>query len=184
VSLTGAAVAYLKADLRGDSEPADFQFSSKDDEPVLRNLHNGLLVAYLVDRGDDFQYVSHRNLKTEGISEEALHKNAVANLAKLAQRKLRVTDQDGYYAVFLDGNFEASLVLVDQLWDRGMARLVSSEFLACVPARDILAFCDSGSPSGVEKLRNVINRVWPDGHHLLTRSLYRRRHSRWERVLD
>lgn len=50
-----------------------------------------------------------------------------------------------------------------------------------VPARDILMFCDAQSGAGVQEIAGRIDRVWPDGDHLLRRELYIRGNQAWQR---
>jgi uncharacterized protein YtpQ (UPF0354 family) len=182
--LSESAIAYIKPDLTAAPGIRSDRQLSVDDSPVLKSLQNGLLVSYIVDTGSHFEYVQNRHLRSEGCDEDTLHRNAVENLAKLAQEKLRVSTYQGFYAALLGGNFEASLLLVDSLWDEDLAHLVSNDFLACIPARDILAFRDSASRVGEDELRGQVGRVWSGADHLLTQSLYRRRGIRWERVDD
>jgi hypothetical protein len=55
------AIAYLKPDLTNDdSEPT--VSLNHEDSPVLRDLHNGLVVAYLVDVGTSFEYLQNRHI--------------------------------------------------------------------------------------------------------------------------
>lgn len=167
------AIAYLKADLTG--EGGDAVSMVGDDEPILRRLGNGLLVSYLVDEGEYFSYVQRRHLTLSGLSESALHEKAVANLAALlGQREARLLDAvDGVSAIIFDGNFEASLVLVDSLWDEEFAHLVPNGFLVAIPTRHTLAFCDAQSQVGIAELRRVIARAQNEDHPLQP-VLYRR----------
>jgi len=82
------AIAYLKPNLTNDESEATVSLKHED-SPVLRDLHNGLLVAYLVDEGTRFDYLQNRHLVAAGIDEERLHKTAVGNLYSLAERHLR-----------------------------------------------------------------------------------------------
>src|SRR5687768_10688855 len=108
------ATAYLKA-VAPDSEPA-VQLGD-DHSPVLRPLGHGLLVAYLVDEGDRFSYVQGRHLRQNRISADELHDIGIRNLDGIAAAHLEVRDCGPYFAVLAGGNFEASLILLDHLWD-------------------------------------------------------------------
>ena len=178
------AIAYLKPDLAGDdSKPV---ITLKDlDSPVLRNLHNGLLVAYLVDQGTIFDYLQNRDLIAAGLDEEKLHKTAIDNLYSLAERHMRVESCGPAFTLFMEGNFEASVLLLDRVWDISLASYVKGGFVAAVPTRDVLAFADSSSPDAVAELRAIICRVHSGGaDHPLANSLYRRRNGVWIRSLD
>jgi len=150
-----------------------------EDQPVLRVLPCDLLVAYMIDEGDHFSYVQNRDLEEERVSADTLHQYGIANLATMLNDQLQIQQTEGIFAAFLDGNFEASLLLVDALWNQALAHVVDNDFVCCIPARDVLAFCDSASEEGIAKLQEVVERIWPGGDHLLTDKLYRREDHQW-----
>ena len=80
----------------------------------------------------------------------------------------------------MGGNFEASLLLVDELCDETYCHVVENDFVAVIPQRDILAFCDSESDVGEAQLIETIARIWPSEDHLLSDKLYRRVDRQWE----
>jgi uncharacterized protein YtpQ (UPF0354 family) len=168
-----AAMAYLKPLVTAD-ESDEVSVVEGDDAPVLLDLKNGLCVAYLLDEGDRFVYVDQGDLSAAGLSQSELHGLALENLREFSRSKLRVEVHGDVYAVLLDGNFEASLILVAELWERGVAKLLPNGCVAALPARDVLAFCDSESSAGLEELRQVVRRVYPSGDHLLSERLYQR----------
>jgi uncharacterized protein YtpQ (UPF0354 family) len=144
------------------------------DSPVISDLNNGLLFGYVVDQGGHFQYIQRRHLVDAGMTEAKLRQNAVNNLAVLLSKKgAKVQPYEDCFAVFFDGNFEASLVLVDTLWDEHLAHLAPNGFIIAIPNRDMLAFCDAMSETGIEQLRQTIGRV-EGGDHPITPTLYRR----------
>jgi hypothetical protein len=171
------ALAYLKPQIPS-SDPAPVVSLSADDSPVMREFLPGLLTAYLVDEGDSFAYVQGRDLRLADVSEEELHRQAVANLAALADDQLTIRENGPLSALFLDGNFEASLLLLDDLWTDRLREYARDPIVA-IPARDILAFSDVESAAGVSELRAVVKRLWPSGDHLLSENLYRRVDGRW-----
>ena len=175
-----SAIAYLRPDLSDEPGEADFILGGND-EPILRPLGNGMLVAYLVDQGDHFMWVQRKHLVAEGVMPAALHDQAVANLGAKAREMLRVTDQGEFFACFLDGNFEASLLLLSDLWDTHLHELTPHGVVVGVPARDILMFCDAQSESGMQEIARRVDRVWPDGDHLLRRELYIRGNQAWQK---
>jgi hypothetical protein len=132
----------------------------------------------LVDEGDSFSYIQGRDLRETGIREEELHHRAVANLAARADGNVTVRQSRSTWALFFDGNFEASLMHLDDLWTHEL-REYAPDPVVVVPARDVLAFCDVESVDGVSELRAVVKRVWPVGDHLLSEHLYRRTEGKW-----
>src|SRR5882757_2569638 len=125
-------------------------------------------------RGVDFSTSSGRRLLAERMTEAELHRNAVANLALLLNDRGAEIHPcaDGFVVVF-DGNFEASLLLVDDLWDRQLAHLAPNGFVAAVPNRNILAFCDLKTPEGPLQLRRIIQSVGTGDHPISTALYYR-----------
>ena len=73
-----------------------------------------------------------------------MHRQAVQNLAELAEGKVTVRQSGPVWALFFDGNFEAILTLVDDLWT-SLLREYARDPVVAIPTRDILAFCDADS---------------------------------------
>jgi uncharacterized protein YtpQ (UPF0354 family) len=171
---------YIKADLNSDSGPA--LVLGHDDSPVMRDLENGLLVLYVVDTGQAFEFVQNRHLSIAGIDADALHAASMGNFLAYTAERTRMQPHGSIFALFLDGNFEASLLLVDSLWDESLAGYAPNGFIVAVPTRDVLAFADAASVVGIEELREVVFRVFSSGDHPISSDLYRRHSGRWVRL--
>jgi uncharacterized protein YtpQ (UPF0354 family) len=172
------AIAYLKAEAPAGDPQSTLELD-EDDSPVLKKLETGLLVAYLVDLGESFTYVQGRDLKTAGIDAAQLHAHALANLEEAADGKVTIRQNGPIWALFFDGNFEASLILLDNLWEDVLGEYHGGTPAIAVPARDVLCFCNASSTAGIAELRDVIRRVWPRGDHLLSDQIFERRGRRW-----
>jgi uncharacterized protein YtpQ (UPF0354 family) len=181
--ISSNAVAYLKPDVSYEVSEPDLELS-RDDSPVLRNIGNGLLVAYLIDEGDYFRYIQQKDIDEDGISEDELHKIGLTNLFDLVEGNLEVQNYDDIYVVNLDGNFEASLILLDQLWDISFRDFFPGDYVVAIPARDVLSFCDYSFSEGRQKLKAVIDRVTAGGDHLLSDRLLKRVGCSWEAIVD
>jgi len=178
VSFTDRAIAYLKAVFPLDE--SETITLSRGDSPVLRPLTDGLLIAYAVDVGASYQLVQHRHLDDEHTSEERLHEVGIRNLLTTAsERDLRVQPYQNIYAVLMGGDFEASLILLDQLWEHQFRQFVAGEYAIAIPARDILAFCNSTSTQGLDELRQLIERVHATSDHPISSRIYVRRQAHW-----
>jgi uncharacterized protein YtpQ (UPF0354 family) len=152
---------------------------SFDDSPVMRDLDNGLLVAYLIDEGSAYGYAQYRDLTTSGVTENVLHAAAIENLYALAEQKLKVQPHGSIFALLMGGTFEASMVLLDDLWEHSLSDYVSGDFLVAIPARDVLAFGEASSPAAVNELQAVISRLMDSGGAELSTALYRRKGAAW-----
>jgi uncharacterized protein YtpQ (UPF0354 family) len=164
------AVAYLKA---AHTMPGNGAGTTDPNDPVLTRLTEGVVIAYVVDEPQGLVFVQRRHLQEANMSVEQLHRQAVTNLSKLRDSSMRVQKHGPIYGVFLDGNFEASLFLLERLWQRDLAPLVDKGYAVCIPARDIMAFCDMDSQEGMATLRGMIEQVFDGGDHLLTQTIFR-----------
>jgi uncharacterized protein YtpQ (UPF0354 family) len=172
------AIAYVK---KYDEKERDFLFKlGSKNEPVVTDLGNGLLVAYLVDKAGKFEYLQNKQLIKEGISKEKIFELGLLNLKRLATKNFRLKPMKSIYAVFVDGNFEASLVLIPELWEKILKTHISNKFIVAIPARDMLVFCDSESQAGIRDLTALIKRVKNDGDRLLSDKLYIREDNSWK----
>ncbi|GIH21666.1 hypothetical protein [Rugosimonospora africana] len=172
------ALPYLKP-VAPDGTPA--LKVSDEDFPVIRPFVGQLLITYLVDKGDRFEYVQHHHLDAAGFTEERLHRHALHNLGlRAAAGEVRTALHCSITAVLFDGNLESSLMLLNPLWPPIADRLGGGEILAAAPARDTLAVCPASSTVGRQELNGLIERLWPVGDHLLTRDIYLRRNDSWQ----
>jgi len=105
---------------------------------------------------------------------------AIDNLYSRAEQHLRFEPYGPVFAVLMDGNFEASVMLLDSVWDISFADKVRGGLVAAAPASDVLAFGDVSSAEAVAELRALMARVGGSGaDHLLASTLYRRHHASW-----
>lgn len=137
------AVAYLKPIVKEDLEEECF-ILSEENSFVHTFFNEDLMITFLVEdhQNDYFQYVQNKHISEEGLDEEQLVEIGINNLYKLADEKeLRVhTLSEGCFALILDGNFEASLIVLDDLWEHSLKEFVSNGYAVAIPARDILCF--------------------------------------------
>lgn len=172
------AIAYLKVEVPDDGGPA-LKFTAED-SPVLKDIGHGLLVGYIVDMGTYFSYVQQRHLIACGVTQDELHKKAVQNLASLAEVDAKVKQHGNIYVVLMGGNFEASLILLNEFWSEWYSQLAVNNFVAAFPARDILAFTDSSNEQGIVELKELCSRCSKDVDHPLTTQLFSYVNDLWQ----
>lgn len=169
------AIAFLKA-AAGDAVELDAEAL-----PVLHELGDGLLVSYVVEQGDQFEFISEGEMVEEGFTADRLHQVGLANLAELVGAQgVQVHPDEAIFAVVAGGNFEASLILIDDLWQSGFRQFVDGDYAVAIPARDILAFGDAGNAAARSALRDVIRRAWLGADHLLSNRLFTRQGGAWK----
>jgi hypothetical protein len=127
--------------------------------------------------------VSRQDMVDVGLTEASLHEAAIANLRSRAAATMRVKPYGSIVAVFMDGEHETSLLLLDELSEIWRASCGWREIAAAIPARDVLAIGDATERSALRELRAVVERTWPGGDHLLLQTLVVRRRGAWQ-ILD
>jgi hypothetical protein len=125
------------------------------DGPVTRGLSSSLVVQYTLDDPGALVFIRERDVAEA--AREMLHLQALENLrARVARRRLRFELRAAICFAKLDGEHEASLLLLDELWDPP-TRVTDpeGELVVAAPARDVLAFAGS---SAIPDLRQLAER--------------------------
>ncbi len=152
------------------------------DAPIDEYLAGDLLVMYAFDLPGRFQFVARRHCEALGLDSGELRGLSVRNLVN-RRRKPQIKQTDRCAMFVLDGDLEASLLLVDMLWAQ-LAAQIPGELIAAVPTRDTLAFTGADVDGGVAVLKYAVRRVWenPDTNRklLLTPSLLIRQGTSWQ----
>jgi uncharacterized protein YtpQ (UPF0354 family) len=120
--------------------------------PISEKLVGELLVLYAFDWPGHFEYVSGHDCSTLGLDPDDLRKLSVRNLTRRRSKTEILRPSGAVHMIRLDGDLEASLLLVDHLWPQA-ARAIAGEMVVGVPSRDVLAVSGTGITGGIESLR-------------------------------
>ncbi|NML45963.1 hypothetical protein HHL11_19605 [Ramlibacter sp. G-1-2-2] len=149
-----------------------------DDSPVAV-AYQGFGVFFAVDEGSYYGLLSRRQLREAELDPQDLLRLGLGNLAGWAGGdggpEFRLEQSGAATALLARGQFEASLVLLDSLWDS----LAPGGVVVAMPAPDVLAFCDPRSREGIAELRAIVQRLEQSGARMLVRELFVRRDGRW-----
>jgi len=89
---------------------------SFEESPVTRTFAADMILMYALDRADWLEYVSNGAIEQLGVSKEELHARAIEDLPNRLP-PIEVHDcGGGVVGLSAGGSFEASLLLVDRLW--------------------------------------------------------------------
>ena len=176
-STDSALIVPLVKQVLPSSDPSPCLELSDDDAPLSEPFLPGLCLLFAFDRPSEYEIVAGRHVRALGLAPSSLRALAVTNLRRRLPDIQRHGDHPAYMLT-AGGNLESSLLLLDDLWDQ-QSMDVPGALVAAVPARDVLLFTGSDSPVGLSALRSSIERVWPDGGHLLTRELFTWRAHSW-----
>ncbi|UCV19946.1 DUF1444 family protein [Ferribacterium limneticum] len=152
-------------------------------QPVCQVLKGAFGAMYLVDQGNSYGFATMGEMKAAGLSPEELRqiglKNLAAHLHEHKQSFKLIPLQNKAYGLRLDGHFEASLVLLDSLWEGALKKYLPNAPVVALPSRDVCAFCDVSSSEGIAELRAVSAKVSQGGDHLISPDLFIRQAGKW-----
>ncbi|MFB9326273.1 DUF1444 domain-containing protein [Paenibacillus aurantiacus] len=142
------------------------------------------LITFLYDAEDTdyFRYVQHSDLPELSLTPKELLAISLDNLydrTESHELQLQELDDAAYNMLLLDGNFEASLLLLDDLWEGTLNDYAPSGYAMAFPARDVLMFCDVQSEEGIAQMREVVERIRVNGDHLLSNAIWTRQAGKW-----
>jgi uncharacterized protein YtpQ (UPF0354 family) len=163
------------------------------DRQWLDELHNtlkakGVAQQHLADRFNDELVIVYaqddpnrmRYLTTQedfGLSREALRTLAIENLKRLLP-KIEMRRIGGVGLMSAGGNYEASLLLIDDIWSGGQVK-VNGDIVVAIPTRDALLVTGSRSRSGLKLVRELTAKFKAQGPYELTDTLFRYRDGRF-----
>jgi hypothetical protein len=133
-------------------DTAPLRVYGSQDGPVTRELSPSLVVQYTLDDPGALVFIRERDVPEA--ARDTLHLRAIENLrGRLARRRLRFEPHGPICYAKLDGEHEASLLLLDELWDPP-TRVTEpdGELVVAAPARDVLAFAGSSAVRDLRKL--------------------------------
>ena len=149
----------------------------KDDAPIYKEFAADLLIFYVLDLPDSFQYINNRFLRENNLSFEDIHLLALQNLPNRLP-KIEMHGNSPYHMITAGGNFEATLLLLDSLWDQ-LAEHLPGEPMAAIPSRDLLFVTGSEAENAVSFMSDMANKDLADNSHALSKCFFVRRSGKW-----
>jgi uncharacterized protein YtpQ (UPF0354 family) len=145
---------------------------------VYEDLNPELVILYALDSPQNIRYLTPEDLDSAQLDRSELRALACANLKRLLP-KIERRGTNGSYMFTAGGNYEASLLLLDSIWnDPGLD--VDGDPVVAIPARDLLFVTGSRDRKGIEKLRQLIDKASTGSVYHLTEQLFVRRNGQFE----
>ncbi|ADE11348.1 DUF1444 family protein [Sideroxydans lithotrophicus] len=143
--------------------------SKQAPENVYEDFNEELVILYAEDTPTNITYFAPKSLDEIGISRKQLRTLSVANLTRLIP-KPQVDAGPLVSMITVGGNYEASLLLFDDLWTN--LSKANGEIVVAVPARDLLMFTGSRNQQGLTKLRELATKYAKESPYHLTDKLF------------
>jgi uncharacterized protein YtpQ (UPF0354 family) len=139
---------------------------------VYEPYNDDLVILYAEDTPHNIRYVPPKELDAAGVARVDLRALATANLRRILP-KLEVHSGPVVSMITAGGDYESSLLLLDEVWSTGQVPAgVAGDVVVAIPARDLLLFTGSRNSAGVARLREIAAKTVKTASHSLTDSLF------------
>lgn len=164
-----------------------------NNNPLLTDpLSDGIVTCYVLDMGDNFEMLSQSHLKDFGLTIDDIRQVALRNLVNKVNANCKIgvmdlSDQNPaikpFYSVEMDNNFNPSMMLIEEFWEKTAKDIVKSDTIAVsIPAKNLLFFSDMKLMESFRTMRPVANQMYEasvsDGIALTTNT-YIRKNGKW-----
>jgi len=146
---------------------------------IIQNVCDDLSYMYVYDNGSGLEILQESDLMKLNISKEELHEIAMANFRQLISQRLNAQNNGETFWFILDGNLEAGLVLVDEIWDQVEAHL-NEEIVICVPARDVIIATGKSNENIIADFTEKAINILTSGDHPLSYNWFIRQDKQWK----
>jgi uncharacterized protein YtpQ (UPF0354 family) len=146
-------------------------------EHLAERLNNELVIVYAEDDPHRMRYLTIED--GAGIGRAELRALAVANLKRLLPKIEMSTDGD-VSLISVGGDYEASLLLIDEIWSGGQIK-VNGDIVVAIPARDVLLVTGSRSRAGLKRVRELAAKFAAEAPYRLTEALFVYRNGQFAR---
>jgi uncharacterized protein YtpQ (UPF0354 family) len=147
----------------------------KDQEHLSESFNNELIVVYAEDDPTRMRYLT--TSEDIGVGREELRALAVENLKRILP-KIEMRGDDHVLLVSAGGDYEPSLLLIDEIWTGGQVK-VNGDIVVAVPARDVLLVTGSRDRTGLKRIRELAAKFVAQGPYGLTDTLFVYRNGRF-----
>jgi len=151
----------------------------KESGIVWEKYNDDLIIVYAEDTGQSFAQLSQENFEKLNIGRDSLLKLSVDNLNSILPEISRM-GANGAYGIAAGGNFEASLILIKDIWTKENFP-VDGEFVIAVPNRDLLFVTGSNNKTEIEKIRIIAEESYNTGSYPISPYLFKWNGNRFEK---
>lgn len=150
------------ADIANTVKARGAQFS-----PLYDDLNPELIIVYAEDQPERTRFIEEKEVK---LSKAALRTLAIANLRK-SLPKIEMRDLGPVAFLSVGGDYEASLLLLDDIWSDGQIKR-KGETLVAIPGHDTLLVSGTEEPEGLEAFLKLVKSLGASARKPLTNTLF------------
>ena len=149
----------------------------KDTNVALEHVAGDVWIVYALDLPKSTRTLSTNEMAKLDVTREELRPLALENLKRILP-DIKCHGAGPWFLLTAGGDYVASILLLDGVWEQ-LAATVEGDLVAVVPSRDVLLFTGAESTEGLEAIRKKADEIHSDGHHVVSRTLFRRVEGRW-----
>ncbi|MFP2928448.1 DUF1444 family protein [Pyxidicoccus sp. 3LG] len=167
--------------VRGEVDAAVQAIIAGKYNQIGERLVGDLWVLYAFNKPTLFMPVTDVDLQRLKLDKAKLRSLALGNLRKQIP-PIEKKGSSGTWMFILPetgGNFEASLLLLDEVWD-GKGTALDGEPMVAVPARDLLFVTGTHNEAGVQKVKDLAAHAFDKVDHPVSKKVLVRRKGKWE----
>lgn len=146
---------------------------------VIKNISEDLNCLYAYDTEHSLEIIQEKELAALNITREQLHEIAMNNYRDLVNQKLKSQSNGQAFWFILDGNLEAALVLVDEIWDQVEGHLKET-VVVCAPSRDVLIATGKSNAAVIFGFTEKAKDILSNGDHPLSNYWHVRENKAWK----
>jgi uncharacterized protein YtpQ (UPF0354 family) len=137
-------------------------------EHLTEPFNKELVIVYAVDDPTRTRYIlSGENI---GVGRGELRALAIENLKRILP-KVEMRGDGEVYVMSAGGDYDASLLLIDDIWSGGQVK-VNGDIVVALPARDVLVVTGSRSRAGLKRVREFAAKYAAQGPYALSDTLF------------
>jgi uncharacterized protein YtpQ (UPF0354 family) len=156
-----------------------FEAEISDQEPGLKLVTIGSVgdteILFVLDRPSHAVFLTQQLLEELQLTLSELEATAQGNLARKSE-SLRI-EGEWLYFLELDGFYEASMLLEDNLWNKVINQI--GDVLLAMPNRDLVVFLPTSTADAEKTLRDIISDYGVTQPYPLSEHIFRREGSDW-----
>ncbi len=143
------------------SEPLEWIFEKYNDK---------LVILYGEDGENGISYFTKDRFAESGLNKDSLLPLALKNLDAVLPEIQRNGDE-GVYMITAGGNYEASLILLNDIWTKENMP-VDGQIIIAIPTKDLLFVTGSKNIGGIKKIITMAQEAWESGPYQLLPDLF------------
>jgi uncharacterized protein YtpQ (UPF0354 family) len=137
---------------------------------VYEKYNDKLVILYGEDGENGISYFTQDKFKESELTKDSLLPLALRNLDAVLP-EIQRNGGEGVYMITAGGNYEASLILLTDIWTKEKMP-VDGQIIIAIPTRDMLLVTGSKNCNGISKIRKMALEAWKSGPYQLLPDLF------------